>query len=123
MSDSIKCVLQLRVGTFGSTLRFRKGLSPLSDIQINRSDTLLDLVWKIQQALPKKFKWDIDQEAIRYQRIKEQPQATLESIDENTDFYNVFSVIKDKRRYQEEEFSIQLWIFGKWANAIETKTY
>ena len=116
MTGTIKGVLQLRVGTFGNTLRFRKGLNPLNDIGICSTDSFKDLVSKICEALPTKFKWDITKEAIRYQRIKEQPQSTLESIDETTDFYSLFQSIKDKRRYQEEEFCIQIWIFGKWAS-------
>ena len=118
-SNNIKAVLQLRNGAFGTTLRFRKGLNPLNSIEISPTDSYLDLVQKISVQLPGQFYWDQEKEPIRYQRIKEQPQSTLEKISPSTDFYSVFQSIKIKRRYQQEEFSIQIWIFGKWTQTKE----
>ena len=111
--------MQLRNGAFGTTLRFRKGLNPLNSIDIFPTDNYLDLVQKISAQLPGQFYWDPYTEPIRYQRIKEQPQSTLEKITSSTDFYSVFQSIKLKRRFQQEEFSIQIWIFGKWTQTKE----
>jgi hypothetical protein len=115
---SIQIVLQLRDGEFGSTKRCRKGLNPLGDFTIDQTCQFDELVEKIRQCLPPKFHWDIDLQPIRYQRIKEQPQVSLEPLNSKSDFYTLFIKILSRRKLTDSQ-QITLWIFGNWTHPFD----
>lgn len=109
----IKCVLNLRDGQFGRTLRCRKGLNPKDHIFIVATDTLQSVLDKVKAQLPGDFIWDPSKENLRYQRNREQPQTTLEVVD--NDFYFVFNEIQNRqKRRLGDDCSVSLWVFGEW---------
>ena len=109
----VKCILNLRDGPFGRTLRSRKGLNPKDHVIVDGTDTFQSLLDKVKAQLPDDFIWDPSKEALRYQRNREQPQNTLEVVDD--DFFYVFNEIQNrqKRRFN-DECAVFLWVFGEW---------
>jgi hypothetical protein len=118
----IICVLNLRDGVFGKTLRSRKGLNPTGNVKIYPHDTLQSITAKAKACFPDGFFWNEMKEPLRYQRSKEQPQHTLHVLSAETNIYTILSEIQKRyrKRYPDIEFTASLWVFGYWISKATT---
>jgi hypothetical protein len=85
------------------------------------SDPFEILVEKVKEKLPESFAWDPQAEPIRLQRGREQPQHSLEAIQESTPFFSIFAAMYsryERRNPNAHDFVVNLWIFGHWLNGI-----
>jgi hypothetical protein len=113
--DTIKCYLNIRDGLFGATLRKRKGLNPVDFVYLSRKDNLATFIEKIKASLPVGFTWDPVDQPPRYQRIKEQPQTSLQPLTEDMNFFQLFiPIISRKSALRNMDPVIDLWVYGSW---------
>ena len=114
---AIPCEVQIRHGQFGRVLRRRKGLSPTGKFHVTKDDTFESLVAKIEGVIPRSFVWNIQSSPPRYQRIKEQPQYSLQEIP-TEGFYNIFTeIIERDKRLLNYGTNLKIWIYGSWKGA------
>ena len=117
MQQPIPCVVEIRHGAFGGVLRRRKGLAPTSSFAVTTEDTFTTLVAKIESVLPSSFTWNIKSDPPRYQRIKEQPQYSLQTVPEDN-FYEIFrEIIERDKRLLNYRTNLKIWIYGSWSRA------